>query len=419
MPKIKKITASEILNGYGVPTVEAKVFLDSGSFGVASFPSGKGGIYDALELVDHDAKRFAGQGVLKAVGNILSPIAPSLVGKDALNQPQIDKKMIELDGTPNKSRLGANAIFTVSMAVAKAAATSSNLPLYLYLRQFLPKTNPKPEVPIPLLNLINGAVNPNNQLSDFNEFLIVPASFKSYEESLQICSSVHSSLIKELESKNLTNIRQNEDITTQNFSSNKEALLFLKQAVENISMKHGFDVFFGVNSKANNFFNNGKYQIRDSSASLSSDDLINFYEELSKSIHLLYFEDPFSQDDWTGWENFLAKFSQRTIIAGCDLTATNLERLQIALDKKLINAIVIKPSQVGTVTESLAIAHAGKAMGLKIIVSHRSNETNDDFISDFAVAVSSDYVKLGSLTRGENISKYNRLLQIDSQLKVL
>lgn len=419
MAKIKKILASEILSGKGFPTVEVTVILDSGETGVASFPSGKRGSYDAVELIDHDEKRFGGQGVLKAVNAVMSPIAPALIGKDALNQQMIDKKMIELDGTPDKSRLGANSIFTVSMAVAKAAAAKTKLPLYLYLREFLAKTNPRPAVPIPLFNIINGGINPNSGLADFNEFIIVPASSKSYEESLQICNAIHNSLIKLIESKNFTELSEYENITTQKMSSNKEVFLFLKQAIEDISMKPGFDVFFGLNSKANNFFNDGKYQIKDSSSSLTSFDLANFYDEVNKTTNLLYFEDPFSQDDWAGWENFAAKFSQKAVIAGGDLVAMNLNRLQMALSKKVINAIVIKPTQVGTVMESLAMTQAAKAMGLKIIVSHRSNETNDDFISDFAVAVSADYVKLGSLTRGENIAKYNRLLQIENQLRVL
>ena len=418
MSRIKKIFAHEILSGIGIPTVEATVVLDSGSVGVASFPSGEGGIYDALELRDRDQKRYGGHGVLKAVAEALSPIAPLLIGKDALDQQLIDKKMIELDGTPHKSNLGANAIFSVSMAVAKAAAKHSNLPPYLYLRQFLNK-GPKPSIPTPLFNLINGAIDPSTKLSDFSEFIIVPASSKRFEESLEIANSIHNSLRSLLREKGFGEIDEYNDITTQKILSNREALLLLKQSVEDISVRPGLDVFFGLNSRAANFFKDGKYKIKDFPSSLSSEELLDFYNELSKALNLLYIEDPFSEDDWTAWQTISGAYSQKSTIAGGDLTATNLDRLQLAISKKAINAIVIKPTQVGTVIESLAIAGAAKAMGLKIIVSHRSNETTDDFISDFAVAVASDYVKLGSLTRGENVSKYNRLLQIENQLKVL
>lgn len=419
MSKIKKIIAQEILSGIGVPTVEVTVILDSGNVGISSYPSGEGGIYDALELRDRDQKRYSGHGVLRAVANVLSPIAPMLIGKDALNQQLIDKKMIELDGTPHKSNLGANAIFSVSMAVAKAAAADSNLPLYLYLTHFLNKDPVRSSIPTPLFNLINGTIDSNTKLYDFNEFIIVPASSKSFENCLEICSSIHKSLRSLLSEKNYSVIKEYDDITTQKISSNKEAFLFLKQAIENISVRLGLDVFVGLNSKASSFYKDGKYRIKDFPSPLSSEELLNFYNELNHDLNFLYIEDAFAEDDWVGWQSLFSIYSQKSTIAGGDLTATNLDRLQLALSKKTINAIVIKPTQVGTVIESLAIAQAARAMGLKIIVSHRSNETTDDFISDFAVAVSSDYVKLGSLTRGENIAKYNRLLQINNQLKVL
>ena len=409
--------AKEILNAKGIPTVEATVILDNGKAGVASFPGGDAYDFDALELKDNDKKRFDGQGVLKAVSNILSPIAPHLIGKDALGQQEIDRKMIEIDGTPNKSFLGANAIFPVSMAVARAGAQTSNLPLYIYLRQFLHKTNPRPTIPIPMFNLINGSVDPSTGVCDFNEFIIIPASSKSYSEALQMCVSIRKSLKELLESKS-SEVSEYDDINTSGMPSNKEAFFLLNKAVETI-LRPGFDVFFGLGSRASNFVKDGKYKIKDFPSPLTSAELLSFYEELNKNIHLLYLEDPFSRDDWIGWENLAVRFPQNTIIAGGDLVSANLERLDMALVKKAVSGVVIKPAQVGTVIEALAIAESARVMGLKIVVSHRSNETNDDFISDFAVAVSSDYVKLGILARGENISKYNRLLQIEHQLKTL
>ena len=419
MAKIKAIGALEILNAKGLPTVEVKVLLNDGKIGVASCPMGETiGHYEALDLRDHDEKYFEGQGVLRAVTNIKNTIAPALLGKEADHQQEIDKIMIDLDGTQNKARIGANAILSVSMAVAKAAAESSVLPLFLYLRQFIKKDHGLLKIPVPIFNLINGGKKAN-KLSDFHEFLIVPASSKPYTESIQIGEAIHKSLKQILEIKNSKTFSDYEEGFTPNLSSNKEAFSFLQQAAEDAHIRLGFDVFLGLNSRASAFFKDGKYLISDIPTALSSNDLVNYYEELNRNIHLLYLEDALSQDDWEGWMSLFEKLSATTIIAGGDLIATNPYRLQMALDKKTVNAIVIKPNQIGTVIEALAIAEAAKETGLKIIVSHRSNETNDDFLSDFSVAIAADYIKIGSIARGENIAKYNRLLQIESQLKIL
>lgn len=419
MAKIKEIGAAEILNAKGFPAIEVTVILNDGKVGVASCPTGeKVGIYEALDLKDSDDKRFGGQGVLKAINNVKTIITPALIGKEAELQQGIDKIMIDLDGTQNKSRIGANSMLAVSMAVAKAAAASSILPLFLYLRQFIKKDHGMLRIPIPIFNLINGNKR-SNGMTDFNEFLIVPASSKSYSECIQIGEVVRKSLKQVIETKSARSFSDYEEGFNPDLASNKEAFSLIKQAVDNTPVKLGFDVFFGLNSRASAFFKDGKYHIKDTPTALSSKYLINFYEDLNKNVHLLYIEDPLDQDDWDGWTSLYERLSQTTIIAGGDLIATNPYRLQTAIDKKTVNGIVIKPTQVGTVIESLAIAEAAKETGLKITVSHRSNETNDDFISDFAVAVAADYVKIGSLVRGENIAKYNRLLQIDNQLKIL
>lgn len=409
MAKIKEIIASEILNAKGLPTIEAKVILDDGKVGVASCPSGEiTGDYEALEIKD----------TARAINNIKSAIAPILIGKEAERQQEIDKIMIDLDGTQNKSRLGANAMLSVSMAVAKAAAESSVFPLFLYLRQFVKKGHDLLKIPVPIFNLIKGGGKESTS-ADFNEFLIVPASSKPYTESIQIGENVYKSLKQALETKNSEVLGEYDEGLAPRLNTNKEAFPLIQKALEDAHVRLGFDVFLGLDARASVFFKDGKYKIKDSPIPLSSKDLINYYEELNNNFHLLYLEDPMNQDDWEGYSMLFEKLSKTTIITGGDLIATNPYRLQMALDKKTINGIVIKPSQVGTVIESLAIAQAAKETGLKIIVSHRSEETNDDFLSDFAVAVSADYIKIGSLSRGENIAKYNRLLQIENQLKIL
>lgn len=419
MAKIKEIQAREILNAKGLPTVEATVVLNDGKIGVASCPMGKTiGRYEALDLRDRDEKHFEGQGVLRAVTNIKNTIAPALLGKEADHQQEIDKIMIDLDGTQNKSRLGANAILSVSMAVAKAAAESSALPLFLYLRQFIKKDHGLLKIPVPIFNLIDGREKANN-LSDFHEFLIVPASSKTYTESIQIGEMIHKQLKKILETKTSEIFSDYEEGFTLALKTNKEAFSYIIQAAGDAHIRLGFDAFLGLNSRASAFFKDGKYVLSDISTALSSNDFVDYYVELNEDIRLLYLEDPLSQDDWDGWKFLFEKLSATTIIAGGDLIATSPYRLQMALDKKTVNAIVIKPNQVGTVIESLAIAQAAKETGLKIIVSHRSNETNDDFLSDFSVAVAADYIKIGSIARGENIAKYNRLFQIENQLRIL
>ena len=419
MAKIKEIQAREMLNAKGFPTVETTVILSDGKIGVASCPSGEViGTYEALDLKDHDEKRFEGQGVLRAIANIKNIIAPALAGREAEHQQEIDKTMIDLDATSNKSRLGANTMLSVSMAIAKAAAESSVLPLFLYLRQFVRKDHGPLKIPVPIFNLISGGKKERNRF-DFHEFLIVPATSKPYTESIQIGEAIHKSLKKILEVKSNREFGDYDEGFFPNLATNKEAFSYLLQAAEDAHVKIGFDAFLGLNSKASLLFKDGKYQISDIPTLISSRELINYYDELNRNVHLLYLEDPLSQDDWEGWKVLFEKLSLTTIIAGGDLISTNPYRLQMALDKKTINGIVIKASQVGTVIESLAIAQAAHETGLKIIISHRSSETNDDFMADFSVAVSADYIKIGSLSRGENIAKYNRLLQIENQLKIL
>ncbi|HKC14852.1 MAG TPA: phosphopyruvate hydratase [Patescibacteria group bacterium] len=417
MAKIKQIRARQILSGKGEPTIETTVILSDGRFGIASVPSaGAGGNYEAVELRDKDSEVFQGRGVLKAIANITDIIAPALLDMDATKQQEIDKKMIELDGTSNKARLGANAILSVSIAVCKAAAQSSTLPLFLYLREYIKKENLVLKTPAPIFNLLNGNKEDG---ADFKDFSVFTASSKNYSDSLIIISRVYESLKETLRTNGLSTLVSDKGGFSPKVSSNEYALGLIKQGVETANLRLGFDLFTGVDVCANNFYKDGKYKIKDKASTLSSSELSLYYQEICKNYNVLYLEDPFADEDLEGWSQFASNFSADTLVVGDNLTATNLYRLQMALDKKAITGMVIKPLQIGTVIESLAAVEVARAAGLKIIVSSRSHETNDDFIADFAVAVSSDYTRFGSIARGEMVSKYNRLSDIEKQLKSL
>ena len=419
MAKIKQISAREILNAKGNPTIETTVVLSDGATGIASCPTGTSvGTYEAVDLKDNDQARYQGQGVLNAILNIEKLIAPNLIGMDASKQQEIDKKMIDLDGTQNKARLGANATLSVSMAVAKASARSSVLPLYLYLREFIKKENAPLKIPTPLFNLINGGKHAEDNFN-FQEFLVIPATSKTYEESLKMITDIYYSLRKNIETNNLSTLIGDEGGFSPKLATNQEALLLLKRSVDSANLRLGFDIFFGMDTASNNFYSQNSYHIKDKSNSLSAKELIAFYKMLNEQYHFLYLEDGLAEDDWDNWTNLCAEMSGQTLIVGDDLTATNPYRLQTALQKKAITGIIVKPNQIGTVIEALAVVEMAREAGLKITVSHRSGETNDDFIADFAVAASADYVKFGAPARGERVAKYNRLLQINAQLKAL
>jgi len=419
MAKIKQITAREVLNGKGIPTIETSVLLSDGAIGIASCPAGTSiGSYEALELTDKDNMHFRGLGVLKAIGNITNVLAPKLIGMDATHQRDIDKLMIELDGTQNKSKLGANAILSISMATAKAAAASSVLPLFLYLRQFLGDKATPLRMPIPLFNIINGGKHAPETF-DFQEFLLVPASSKSYADSLQLGTTIYFALKEVLLLNGMSTLLADEGGFAPKLPSNVNAFALLAQAIETTNQRLGFDVFLGIDGAASTFYSNQQYHIKDKSSGLSSKSLNDFYVELTKQYHVLYLEDILSEDDWDGWIDAMSKLSQSAMVVGDDLTATNPYRLQMAIDKKAITGVIIKPNQIGTVIESLAVVQVARSAGLKIVASHRSGETNDDFIADFAVAVGADYCKFGAPARGEHVAKYNRLSQIEQHLKTL
>ncbi len=419
MAKIKQIIAREVLNSKGIPTIETTIVLQNGITAIASVPSGISiGTYEAVEIRDKDPQRFRGLGVLKAIGTINELIGPKLVGMEATKQQEIDKAMIEMDGTQNKSRLGANTILSVSIAVAKAAALSNVMPLFLYLRQFLTTKTTSLLLPTPLINMIEGGKHISGTL-DFEEFFILPATSKTYSENLQIGTTIYTALSDMLRTNGLSILTGDMGAFSPQVRSNYDALSLLSQAVETTNYRMGFDVFLGVNAAANLFYANQQYRIHDKQMNLSSKNFIEYYAELVKQFRVLYLEDILAEDDWDGWQQAVSVLGPSAMVVGDDLTATNPYRLQMALEKKAITAIVIKPNQIGTVIESLAVAEVARASGLKIVVSHRGQETNDTFIADFAVGVGAEYCKLGAPVRGERVVKYNRLLQIEQQLKAL
>lgn len=406
MARIKEIKARKILNSKGNPTIETTVFLSNNIKGVASVPSGTSvGKYEAWEEKD----------INKAIKNIETIVTPRLSGLEVNNQKEIDKIMIDIDGTKNKQKLGANSILSVSIAVAKTASQNLSVPLFEYLSNLTQKKQSKLKIPTPCFNLINGGKHGCDNL-DLQEFLVIPRSSMSFKSQLKICSNVYSSLEKLLKDHHLTTQMGDEGGFSPNFQTNKEALSFLKQSVEAASLKQGLDIFLGLDCAASNFYKNGKYFIKDIRYPLSSSELVSYYNDLSSDFSLLYLEDPLAENDWNGWTDLTSKIPKVSLIAGDDLTTTNPLKLKKAFEINAITAIIIKPNQIGTVTEALEVVEIARKKGLKIIVSHRSGETKDDFIADFAVAVVADYVKFGALVQKERIAKYNRLLQIESQL---
>jgi len=417
---IYSITAREILDSRGDPTVETTVILTSGYRGTASVPSGTSiGKYEAVELRDGDPKRFGGMGVLKAVGNVNTVIAPKLKGTDASAQGLLDKTMVDLDGTPNKSTLGANAILSVSLACAVAAASQMRTPLYRYLNKFAGNGKP-PEmttIPTPMFNIINGGKHGAGNL-DFQEFHVIPATNKSYHAGLQLGVEVYQSVNKILIYRNAIHSVGYEGGFAPNLLTNAEALDILDDAVKGTQYRYGMDAFFGIDAAATYFQTQNGYQIKDRANAYTGRDLIEYYRQLHEKYRLLLIEDPFGEDDWVNWMAITNELGHDMLIIGDDLLATNPERLSRAIAEKACSAILMKPNQIGTLSEFFAVAYLARQHGIKIIVSHRSGETNDTVIADLAVAIQSDYVKFGAPARGERVAKYNRLLQIEEELKL-
>ncbi|MBI4033178.1 MAG: phosphopyruvate hydratase [Candidatus Blackburnbacteria bacterium] len=421
MGKISKIWAREIIDSRAIPTVETAVQLDTGLVSVASVPSGTStGKYESVEFRDRDEKRFLGQGVLGACANVNEKIAPLLLGSDPVNQFEIDRKMIALDASANKSNLGANAILSVSLAVAKAGAQAAGTSFYNWFYQLanalkaVAEGSPK-RVPTPIFNMINGGLHGAGNL-DFQEFHIIPATSKPYAEGLRGGVEIYHFLEKALVRRGAIHSVGDEGGYAPNLFTNADALEINVEAVTTSGYQIGQDFFLGLDVAANSFYKDGNYSIRDKSNPLNAQSLISFYEALNKEYRLTLLEDPLEEDDWEGWTEATARLGDKLLLVGDDLLATNPQRVEKAITAKSCNSILVKPNQIGTVTETLEVIKLARSAGWRIIVSHRSGETNDWVIADFAVGVKADFVKFGAPARGERVAKYNRLLSIEAEL---
>ncbi len=416
--KIYSINATEILDSRGNPTIETTVILNSGYRGVASVPAGASlGKYEAMELRDGDPKRYGGMGVLKAVANVNTVIAPKLHGMDSLSQGVIDKTMVELDGTPNKSKLGANSILSVSLAIAVACANHQRVPLYRYLNTMfgVPLPTSIERMPTPTFNVINGGKHGAGNL-DFQEFHVVPAMNKPYHVGLEMGEEIYQSIKKTLAYRNVAHAIGDEGGFAPNLFTNLDALEIIMEGIRQTSYRFGTDVFLGLDMAASHFKTDRGYQIKDRALAFSAKEFIAYLKDLHTKYRLLILEDPLDEDDWASWTEITKLLGADMLIVGDDLLASNPERLTKAVSEKACSAILLKPNQIGTLSEFLAVVVQAKKNDIKTIVSHRSGETNDTFIADLAVAVQSDYVKFGAPARGERVAKYNRLLQIESEL---
>jgi enolase len=406
---ISKIIGREILDSRGKPTVEAEVYLSNGAYGIAQVPSGAStGTFEAHELRDDDPARYGGKGVLKAVENLNSKIAPALQGQDAVNQAAIDQLMIDLDGSENKSNLGANAILAVSLANAKAAASAVGLPLYRYLGGPLSNV-----LPVPLMNVINGGSHADNNV-DFQEFMIVPIGATSFREALRWGAEVFASLSKVLKAQGLLTGVGDEGGFAPNLKSNQEALDLLITAIEKAGYTPGTQVALALDVAASEFYKNGQY-IYDGTAH-SPAEITDYLGELASKYPIVSIEDGLHEEDWANWQLLTAKIGDRVQLVGDDLFVTNRIRLQKGIDTKSANSILIKLNQIGSLSETLETIALATRKGYRSVISHRSGETEDTTIADLAVATNAGQIKTGSLSRSERIAKYNQLLRIEDEL---
>ncbi len=415
MTNIKSVHARQIFDSRGKPTIETIVVLENGLWERSSVASGiTRGENEAVEMRDNDPDKYRGMGVDTAIKNVNEVIGPKIIGMDAYSQTKVDAAMIELDGTPDKSTLGANAILSVSQAVAKAAARNSGLSAAAYIRQFV-TSDKKAKLPIPMFNMLEGGKHGVNLLN-FQEFLIIPASSKTYQESLDQGIAIYNSLKRIIIERSQGTLLSDQAGFSPQLATNVDGFKLLKEAVETAGISYSLDVFSGLDAAANSFMAGNNYTLKDKSTPYSTEELIEYYKNISSDYSLIYLEDPFAQDDWEGWDKIQKTIGEKIMISADNLTKTNPYRLQMALDKKVLNGIVIKPIQIGTITEAIAVAEIAKFKGLKLIVAARSGETSDPFIADFAVGIMADYVKFGAPAR-ERMSKYNRLLELQDEIK--
>ncbi len=412
MSKIASVVAREVLDSRGNPTVEAEIITKSGIFGRAIVPSGAStGEFEAHELRDGDKDRYLGKGTLKAVENINKKIGPELIGEDVTQQGEIDRKMCQIDGTVNKSELGANAILAVSMAASKAGAEYSGLPLYKYLGGALSS-----RMPVPMMNILNGGMHADNNV-DIQEFMVVPIGATNFKEGFRWGVEVFHSLKKVLKQNGYNTAVGDEGGFAPNLKSNKEALDLIMQAIEGAGYITGTDVSIALDCAACSFYKDGKYNLAaEGKNGIDAAAMTEFLSQLVDSYPIISIEDGLDENDWEGWKHFTGKLGNRIQIVGDDLFVTNVERLTRGIKEKSANAILIKLNQIGTVRETLQAIDLARVNGLKYVISHRSGETEDTFIADLAVATGSGQIKTGSASRTDRICKYNQLIRIEEEL---
>ncbi len=410
---IEEIFGREVLDSRGNPTVEVEVFLSDGSSGRAIVPSGAStGAFEAVELRDDDKARFLGKGVLKAVENVNEIIAPEIIGYDATRQVEIDKRLIELDGTPNKSKLGANAILGVSMAVARAASESVGLPLY----QYIGGTNAQ-DLPVPMMNILNGGEHADNNV-DIQEFMVMPVGACCFKEALRMGAEIFHNLKKVLASKGLNTAVGDEGGFAPNLGSNEEAIKVILEAIEKAGYVAGKDVCIALDVAATELFKDGKYVLAGEGKTLTTEEMIGYYSNLVEKYPIISIEDALSEDEWDGWKQLTEAIGDKVQLVGDDLFVTNTERLAKGIELGIANSILVKVNQIGTLTETLNAIEMAKRAGYTAVVSHRSGESEDTTIADLAVATNAGQIKTGAPSRTDRVAKYNQLLRIEEDLDV-
>lgn len=408
---ITDVYAREILDSRGNPTVEVEVYLEDGTIGTAAVPSGAStGMFEAVELRDGDKGRYLGKGVEQAVANVNDVIGPEIIGFDASEQVAIDNLMIELDGTPNKAKLGANAILGVSMAVAKAAAASYDLPLF----QYLGGTNAK-ELPVPMMNILNGGAHADNNV-DIQEFMIMPVGADSFKEGLRACAEVYHTLKNVLKEKGLATGVGDEGGFAPNLGSNEEALQVICEAIKAAGYEPGSDFKLAIDAASSEFYKDGKYNLAGEGKVKTAAEMVEFYADLVEKYPIISIEDGLAEEDWEGWKLLTDRIGKKVQLVGDDLFVTNTERLAKGIAADTANAILIKVNQIGTLTETFDAIEMAKRAGYTCVISHRSGETEDATIADIAVAVNAGQIKTGAPARSERVAKYNQLLRIEDLL---
>jgi enolase len=409
---IKEVIAREILDSRGNPTISTQVILESDVDGIASVPSGAStGAHEALELRDGDPSRYLGRGVLKAVANVKDIIAPKIKGLDATSQEEIDNTLLQLDGTPSKSNLGANAILSVSMAVAQAAARTLRKPLYIYLSQ-----SENLLLPTPMINILNGGSHADNNM-DIQEFMIVPAGSPSFTEAIREAAEVFHHLKQNLKKRGLNTSVGDEGGFAPNLRSNEEALDLIMESIQDAGYKPGEDIFLALDVAASEFYSENAYVFKKSDGSKrTTEDMITFYADLIEKYPIVSVEDGFDEDDWASWKTMTDIFGTKIQLVGDDIFVTNLKRFQKGVEQGIGNSILIKLNQIGTLTETIQTVRYAQKSGYTTVISHRSGETEDTFIADLSVALDAGQIKTGSLSRSERVAKYNRLLEIEEEL---